>query len=192
MIMVGSKAPNFSAPAIVGGKVATITLSEVKSRFKVLFFYPLDFTFVCPTELHALADKQSEFLARDTELIAISVDSVFSHLTWLNTPRHKGGIEGFSHPLVADLTKSIARSYGVLNEEAGIAWRGTFILDANQIIQHASVNNLPLGRNVDEILRLVDAITHVDTHGEVCPMNWTPAKPSMKPTSQGLAEYFAQ
>ena len=156
----------------------------------LLFFYPLDFTFVCPTELHAFQEKLGEFEKRGAQIIGCSVDSTFSHLAWVNTPKTKGGIEGVTYPLVADLNKNIARDYQVLNEEAGIAFRGLFLMDKDHIIRHQLVNDLPLGRSVDEALRLLDALIFHEENGEVCPANWQKGKKSMKPTQEGIATYF--
>lgn len=190
MIKIGSKAPAFTCEAVADKKMTTISLDGLKGKYKILFFYPLDFTFVCPTELHALQDHIEEFKKRDVEVMAVSVDSAYSHLAWLNTPKVKGGIEGVTYPLLADITKSLAKEYGVLSEDAGVALRGTFLLDKDDIIQYAAINNLPLGRNIPELVRIVDALKHVETAGEVCPANWTEGKKAMKADQKGLAEYF--
>ena len=190
MFKVGHPAPHFTCEAVIDNAITKVSLSDLGNTFKLLFFYPLDFTFVCPTELHALQEKLAEFTKRNTQVLAISVDSAYSHLSWLNTPKTAGGIQGISYPLLSDLSKNIARDYGVLNEEAGVALRAVFLIDKNNIIQHATINNLSLGRNIDEYIRLVDALNHVQTHGEVCPAGWSEGKPAMKATQAGLRSYF--
>lgn len=190
MSLVGKKAPSFHAKAIINGSVSELNLADLAGRYIVLFFYPLDFTFVCPTELHAFQEKLAEFESRNAQVVGCSIDSWFSHLAWLNTPKSKGGIEGVSYPLVSDIHKSIARSYEVLKEEDGIAYRGLFLVDQNGIIRHQLINDLPIGRSVDEALRVLDALIFHEKHGEVCPANWKSGSKSMKPTEQGLAEYF--
>ena len=189
--LVTKKAPDFTAKAVVKGEVKeNFTLSSYEgNKYVVLFFYPLDFTFVCPTELHAFQAKLSQFAAKDVQVIAVSTDSHFSHLAWLRTPKSEGGIEGVEYPLVADFTKSISRDYGVLLD-SGVALRGLFLIDKSGVVQHALVNNLPLGRNVDEALRLVDALQFHEKHGEVCPANWHEGDKSMKPNQDGLKNYF--
>ena len=188
--LVGNTAPAWSADALVNGEFKTLSSADYKGKWKVLYFYPLDFTFVCPTEMHALQAKLDEFRKRDVEVMGISIDSVYSHLSWLATPKNKGGIAGVSYTLISDITKNIAREYGVLNEDAGVALRGVFLIDKNNVIQYASIHNLSLGRNVHEILRVIDALAHVEENGTVCPANWVPGEKSMKPTTDGLAEYF--
>ncbi len=191
-VLVGKSAPDFKATAVKGSEMINdFTLSQYKGKkYVVLFFYPLDFTFVCPTELHAFNSKLPEFEKRNTEVIAVSVDSQFSHAAWLRTPIAEGGIEGVKYPLVSDLNKTIANDYGVLVEGAGIAYRGLFLIDKDGIVRHQVVNDLPLGRNVDEALRMVDALQFHEENGEVCPANWSPGKNAMKPTQDGLEEYF--
>ncbi|MCP5503917.1 MAG: peroxiredoxin [Chlamydiales bacterium] len=189
--LIGNKAPNFKANAVANGQInENFSLDLFDGKYILLFFYPLDFTFVCPTELHAFQEKLGEFEKRGAQIIGCSVDSTFSHLAWVNTPKTKGGIEGVTYPLVADLNKNIARDYQVLNEEAGIAFRGLFLMDKDHIIRHQLVNDLPLGRSVDEALRLLDALIFHEENGEVCPANWQKGKKSMKPTQEGLATYF--
>jgi peroxiredoxin (alkyl hydroperoxide reductase subunit C) len=190
--LVGKKAPYFEAEAAIGpNEFKKLSLNDFKGRNLCLFFYPLDFTFVCPTELHAFSDKIEEFKKRNCEVVACSVDSKFSHAAWLKTPRDQGGIENVKYPILADMHKTIARSYGTLFEEEGIAFRGLFIIDKNQTVQHALVNNLPLGRNVDEALRVIDALQHFEENGEVCPANWTKGKTAMKATNEGLKNWFS-
>jgi len=192
-VLVGRQAPDFSATAVQGDKViAQFRLSDLKGKYVVLFFYPLDFTFVCPTELHAFSDKLSEFKQRNVEVVAVSVDSPYSHLAWLRTPRLKGGIEGVEYPIVSDLTKAIARDYDVLVEGKGIAYRGLFLIDKAGVVKHQVVNDLPLGRSVEEALRVVDALQFVEQHGEVCPANWKKGDKAMKPDQKGLEQFFGK
>ena len=190
-VLVNKQAPEFSAQAVVNGQFQTVNLSDYKGKkYVVLFFYPMDFTFVCPTELHAFQDKLAEFKKRDVEVIGASVDSHFSHFAWVTTPKSQGGIQGVEYPLLADITKSIARDYDVLLEEDGVALRGLFLIDKEGVVQHQVVNNLPLGRNVDEVLRMVDALQFFEKNGEVCPANWKAGDESMVPDSDGLKKYF--
>lgn len=191
-VLVGKAAPDFKADAVINGsEFSQISLSDYKSKkYVVLFFYPLDFTFVCPTELHAFQEKLSEFQKLETEVIGVSVDSKFSHFAWLNTAKAQGGIQGVKYPLVADLNKNISKAYDVEVENVGIAYRGLFLIDKNGIVQHQVVNNLPLGRNIDEALRMVKALQFFEKNGEVCPANWNEGSKSMKPTNDGLKEFF--
>jgi alkyl hydroperoxide reductase subunit AhpC len=186
---VTQPAPDFSADGVVNGEFKKISLADYKGKKVVLFFYPLDFTFVCPTEILAFADSIEQFKKRNTEVIAVSVDSKFSHLAWANTPREEGGIKGVNFPLVADLNKTISRDYGVLLEGAGIALRGLFIINKDGILKHMTINHNDLGRNVEEVLRVVDAVEYSETNGEVCPANWKTGQKAMKPNSQSLKEY---
>ncbi len=192
-VLVGKQAPDFTAAAVVNGceMVENFSLSEYRGRDVVLFFYPLDFTFVCPTELHAFQARLSEFHKRGVEVIAVSVDSQFSHFAWLQTDMKCGGIKGVTYPVVADLNKSIAADYDVLVEGAGIAYRGLFLIDKQGVVRHQVVNDLPLGRSVDEALRMVDAVQFFEKYGEVCPANWSEGQRGMKPDQQGLVEYFS-
>lgn len=155
----------------------------------VLFFYPLDFTFVCPSELIALNNRIGEFSHRSTKIISISVDSHFSHLAWKNTPSSKGGIDNVQFPMVSDINKNISRMYNVLNED-GVAMRGTFLIDENFILRHMLINDLPLGRNIDETLRTIDALDYHTAHGDVCPAGWTKGKEAMKPSIKGVSDYL--
>ncbi|MEI8033072.1 MAG: peroxiredoxin [Chlorobiaceae bacterium] len=193
-VLVGRKAPDFDAAAVVKGSqfADSVKLSDFKGKYVVLFFYPLDFTFVCPTELHAFQEKLAEFQKRNVELIGCSVDSKFSHFAWLNTPKSKGGIQGVTYTLLSDLNKSITRDYDVEVEGAGIALRGLFLIDKTGVVRHQVVNDLPLGRNVDEVLRLVDALQFTEEYGEVCPANWNKGDKTMKPTDEGLKEFFSE
>ncbi|TXT35379.1 MAG: peroxiredoxin (alkyl hydroperoxide reductase subunit C) [Planctomycetota bacterium] len=190
--LVQKTAPDFTATALDGGKFRPITMSEYRGKYVLLFFYPLDFTFVCPTEITAFSDKADEFAKRGCQVIGASVDSHYTHLAWTNVPRDKGGLGEIKYPLVADLTKSIARDYGVLIEGAGIALRGLFLIDKSGVVRHALVNDLPLGRSVDEALRMLDALQFFETNGEVCPANWKPGSASMKPDPKGSQEYFSK
>lgn len=189
--LVGSPAPQFKCKAVVeGNRFEEVSLQDFSGKYVLLFFYPLDFTFVCPTELHAFQARLADFHARGAEVVGCSVDSHFSHLAWLETPRSLGGIEGISYPLLSDLDKSISRHFHVLNEKEGIAYRGLFLIDREGIVRHQVVNDFPLGRNVDEALRMLDALVAFEARGEVCPANWTPGKKTLKPTAEGLADYF--
>lgn len=190
--LVGKKAPEFKAKAVVDGRIVDdFSLSHYHGKHVVFFFYPLDFTFVCPTELHAFQDKLHEFEKRNAKVVGCSVDSCYSHHAWINTPKNRGGIQGVEYPLVSDLNKSIATNYGVLIPQDGIAYRGLFLIDTAGTVRHQVVNDLPLGRSVEETLRILDALIYFEQHGEVCPANWQVGKKSMKPTHDGLATYFS-
>jgi peroxiredoxin 2/4 len=192
MSLVTKMAPDFKATAVMpDGTFKELHLSERKGKYVILFFYPLDFTFVCPSEIIAFDNKVEEFRARDCELMGISVDSEFVHLAWRETSRSNGGIGAVNFPLIADLTKNIAREYGVLTGES-VALRGLFLIDREGIVRHEVVNDLPLGRSVDEALRVLDALQFCEKHGEVCPANWRPGDDGMKPTARGVAEYLAK
>ena len=192
-VLVGKKAPDFKAVAVQGNHVNdNFTIEQFKGKYVVLFFYPLDFTFVCPTELHAFGAKLPEFHKRNTEVVAVSVDSHFSHLAWLATPKAKGGIEGIGYPIVSDINKNISKDYDVLVEGRGIAYRGLFLIDKEGVVRHQVVNDLPLGRSVDEALRMVDALQFFEANGEVCPANWHKGDKAMKPNQKGLEEFFAK
>lgn len=192
-IKVTSPAPQFSAKAVVNGDIAAkdIKLSDYTNAGKwvVLFFYPLDFTFVCPTEIIAFSESAPKFAELNTQLLGVSVDSVYSHLAWVKAARAKGGLGGCNFPLIADLDKKIGSDYGVLLPD-GIALRGLFLIDPNGTIRHSTVNDLPVGRNVDEILRLIQAFQFVEKHGEVCPANWRQGEATMKPDPEKSLEYF--
>lgn len=209
-VLVGKPAPDFTATAVVNGGEfeENFTLSQFKGKYVVLYFYPLDFTFVCPTEILAFQEKLAEFEKRNTQVIGVSVDSHFSHWAWLNTPKNKGGIEGVTYPLVSDLAKTISSNYDVLAGEyeygedengdlvltfSGVpqAYRGLFLIDKAGIVRHQLVNDMPLGRNIDEAIRMVDALQHVEEKGEVCPANWSEGKDAMVATSDGVANYLS-
>lgn len=191
--LVTQEAPDFTAEAVLPDNTfGQIKLSALKGKYVVLFFYPLDFTFVCPSEILAFNKRIADFKNKNCEVIGISVDSKFTHLAWKNTPVDNGGIGEIKYPLVQDLNKAIAKSYGILLNEA-VALRGLFLIDTKGIVRHAVVNDLPLGRSVNEALRMVDALQFVETHGDqVCPANWKEGEDAMKPTAQGVASYLAK
>ncbi|CAO3591677.1 unnamed protein product [Absidia cylindrospora] len=184
-------APQWTAPAVVDGEFKDVPLSDYKGKYVVFFWYPMDFTFVCPTEIIAFSDRIKEFEALDCAVIGASTDSEFSHLAWINTPRKEGGLGDMKIPLVADKTKSIAKSYGVLLENAGIALRGLFIIDPKGVLRQITINDLPVGRSVDETLRLVQAFKFTDEHGEVCPAGWNQGDKTIKPSVKDSKEYFS-
>ncbi len=175
------------------GEFRNVSLDEYKGKYVVLFFYPLDFTFVCPTEILAFSDRVEEFQKLGAEVVGASIDSKYSHLAWLNTPRAEGGIAGVKIPLLADVTKAVARDYGVLIEDgadAGVALRGLFVIDPEGKLRHSTINDLPIGRSVDEALRVIQALRFHAEHGEVCPADWKPGKDSMKEDPKGSKAYF--
>ena len=206
--LIGKKAPGFTANAVLNGNQITegFSLEQfVGKKEVVFFFYPLDFTFVCPTELIAFQDKLEEFEKRNVAVVGCSVDSEFSHFAWLNTERNKGGIKGVTYPLVADLSKTIAENFGVLasdydyDEEgnaistgAPVAYRGLFLIDKNGVVRHSVINDLPLGRSVDEAIRMVDALQHFEEFGEVCPANWNKGEKAMEATQESVSEYLSK
>lgn len=187
--LVQKKAPEFSGQAVISREFKEINLSDYKGKYTVLVFYPLDFTFVCPTELTAFSDRIDDFKKLDAEVIGISVDSHYTHLAWIDTPRKEGGLGELRYPLLSDLDKNIATDFGVL-AEGGVALRGTFIIDREGVVKSCIVNDLNVGRNVDEILRLIQAFQFSEEHGEVCPANWTPGEKSMVPDPEKSKEYF--
>lgn len=204
--LVGKKAPDFNATAVKGSQfIENFTLSQFEGKkYVVLFFYPMDFTFVCPTELHAFQAKLAEFEKRDVQLIGCSVDSQFSHFAWLSQDRKEGGIKGVEYPIVADFSKVISQNFGVLageedyDEEGNlifegnpVAYRGLFLIDKEGIVRHMLVNDLPLGRNVDEVLRMVDALKHYEEYGEVCPANWNDGQEAIKESHDSVANYLS-
>ena len=191
-LRVGQQAPDFTATAVVDQEFKEVTLSQYRGKYVVLFFYPLDFTFVCPTEITAFSDRYADFSSKNTEVLGVSVDSQFSHLAWIQTPRNQGGLGDINYPLVADLKKEIATEYNVLDDAEGVALRGLFIIDPDGVIMHSTINNLPVGRNVDETLRVLQAFQYVQSNpDEVCPANWTPGEKTMKPDPKGSKEYFS-
>ena len=188
--LVAKPAPDFTAQAVMpDGSFKEIKLSEYKGKYVILFFYPLDFTFVCPTEIIAFSEKMDEFKKRNTEVLGVSIDSHFSHLAWRNTDRKEGGLGDIAYPLVADLNKKITYDYGVMHE-AGIAFRGLFLIDKDGVVQHQLINNLPLGRNNDEDMRMVEAIQFHEKNGEVSPAIWSEGYDVMKADPKGSKEYF--
>ena len=192
-VLVGKKAPDFTANAVLGNnEIKEVTLSKlIKGKYAVLFFYPLDFTFVCPSELLAFDHRLKEFTKRGVEVIGVSIDSQFTHLAWKNTAVEDGGIGRVGYPLVADVKHEICRAYDVEFEPAGVAFRGSFLIDQAGVVRHQVVNDLPLGRNVDEMLRMVDALQFTEKHGEVCPAGWTPGREGMQASPEGVAKYLA-
>ncbi|WP_415905411.1 peroxiredoxin [Neptuniibacter sp. QD48_55] len=193
-VLVGKQAPDFTAPAVLGNGeiVDAFTLSEAtKGKKAVVFFYPLDFTFVCPSELLAFDHRIEEFKKRNVEVIGVSIDSHFSHNAWRNTPVNEGGIGAVNYTLVADMTHSICQSYDV-ESEGGVAFRGSFLIDEDGLVRHQVVNDLPLGRNVDEMLRMVDALAFHQEHGEVCPAGWNQGDKGMDASPEGVAKYLSE
>jgi len=206
--LVGKKAPSFIAKAVVNGSEIDENFSLEQflgKKYVVFFFYPLDYTFVCPTELIAFQDQLEEFEKRNTAVVGCSVDSEFSHWAWLQTEQNNGGIKGVKYPIVADLSKTISENFGVLAGDyeydengivffngAPVAYRGLFLIDKEGIIRHAVINDLSLGRNVNEAIRMVDALQHFEKHGEVCPANWVKGQDAMKPTQEGVADYLSK
>ncbi len=192
-VLVGKKAPDFTTAAVMPNNEINEKFNlhtYLNGKIGVLFFYPLDFTFVCPSEIIAFDNRLKEFKDRGVEVIGVSVDSKFSHLAWKNTEVNKGGIGQIQYPLVADLTKSISRDYDVLMCDA-VALRGTFLIDQDGIVRHQVVNDLPLGRSIEEALRMVDSLQFFQTHGEVCPAGWNKGKQGMKADAKGVADYLA-
>lgn len=193
-VLVGKKAPDFTASTVLGDNKIDEQFNLTKyldGKLGVLFFYPLDFTFVCPSEIIAFDNKLEEFNSRDVKVIGVSVDSHFTHLAWKNTAINDGGIGQIKYPLVADLTKQIAKDYDVLTGDS-VSLRGTFLIDQEGIVRHQVINDLPLGRNIDEAIRMVDSLKFHQEHGEVCPANWKTGKDAMKDTQEGVASYLAK
>ncbi|CAD5224886.1 unnamed protein product [Bursaphelenchus xylophilus] len=187
---IGQPAPEFTADAVVDGDFKTVSLRDYRGKYVVLFFYPLDFTFVCPTEIIAFSEAADQFRQLGVELLAASCDTKFSHLAWINQPRKHGGLGEMKIPVIADPNHRISRDYGVLIEEAGIAFRGLFIIDGNGILRQVTINDLPVGRSVEETLRLIQAFQYTDKHGEVCPAGWQPGHDTIKPDVKKSHEYF--
>jgi peroxiredoxin 2/4 len=190
--LVTKEAPDFTAQAVMpDNSFAELKLSSYRGRYVLLFFYPLDFTFVCPSEIIAFDAALAKFEQKNTQVLGCSVDSHFTHLAWKNTPRSQGGIGQIKYPLVSDLTKQISRGYGVLLD-GGVALRGLFLIDKAGVIRHALINDLPIGRSVDEAIRVLDALQFHEEHGDVCPANWHAGEDAMKPTAAGVASYLAK
>ena len=192
-VLVGKQAPDFTATAVLGNnEIKDITLSSfTKGKYTLMFFYPLDFTFVCPSELIAFDHRLEEFKKRNVEVIGVSIDSQFTHLAWKNTPVEKGGIGQVGYPLVADIKHEICQAYDV-EAAPGVAFRGSFLIDKNGVVRHQVVNDLPLGRNIDEMLRMVDALQFTEENGEVCPAGWNKGKKGMTASTEGVAKYLAE
>ncbi|MDD5033244.1 MAG: peroxiredoxin [Methylococcaceae bacterium] len=194
-VLVGKKAPDFKAAAVLGDGtiVDSYELStETKGKYVAIVFYPLDFTFVCPTELIALDHRVEELKKRGVEVLAVSVDSQFTHNAWRNTPIDKGGIGPVQYTLIADVSHAIVKAYDVEVEGGAVAYRGTFLIDTQGVVRHQVVNDLPLGRNFDELVRIVDALQFVEEHGEVCPAGWNKGQGGFKPNAEGVASYLSQ
>lgn len=193
-VLVRKMAPDFTAAAVMAdGSINNSFnfMQHIGGKYSLLFFYPLDFTFVCPSELIAFHNRINEFTSRNVEVVGVSIDSEFVHSAWRNTAINKGGIGSVAYPLVADKTHEICRNYGVQFEEAGVALRANFLIDKDGIVRHQVVNDLPLGRNIDEALRMIDALQFTEAHGEVCPAGWNKNQQGMKPSSAGVADYLA-
>lgn len=189
---IGQPAPDFKKESVVNGEFKQVALSDYKGKYVLLFFYPLDFTFVCPTEIIAFSDRVDEFRKIGCEVLAASTDSHFSHFAWINTPRKQGGLGEMKIPMLADTNHQMSKDYGVLKADEGIAYRGLFIIDGAGILRQITINDLPVGRDVDEALRLVQAFKYTDEHGEVCPANWKPGKDTIKPGVKASKEYFGK
>jgi peroxiredoxin (alkyl hydroperoxide reductase subunit C) len=190
-VLIAREAPDFTAPAVMpSGEIKEqFKLSDLRGKYVVLFFWPLDFTFVCPTEIIAHDRRLAQFKERNVEVVGVSIDSQFTHFAWRNTPVNDGGIGPVQFPMVADITHAITQAYGVEHPD-GVALRASFLIDRDGIVQHQVVNNLPLGRNVDEMLRMVDALQFTEAHGEVCPAGWHKGDEGMQPTAKGVASYL--
>lgn len=193
MPFVTSPAPQFDAKAVVGDEIVDMTWDQIHGgKWLTLFFYPLDFTFVCPTEIIAFSEAADKFKEIGANIAAVSVDSPFTHLAWTQTDRKEGGLGKINFPVISDLNKKIAKKYDVLLKDAGVALRGLFIIDPKGTVRHATINDLPVGRNVDEALRVIKAFQYVEEHGEVCPANWNEGGDTMKPDPVGSKEYFSK
>ena len=193
-VLVGKAAPDFTAATVLGNNSIEENFnlkSHIKGKYAVIFFYPLDFTFVCPSELIAFDHRLAEFKNRGVEVIGVSIDSHFTHLAWKNTAVNNGGIGQVAYPLVADIKHEICKAYDV-EAEGGVAYRGSFLIDKNGVVRHQVVNDLPLGRNIDEMLRMIDALQFTEEHGEVCPAGWSKGKAGMKADTKGVADYLAK
>ncbi|CAF1232397.1 unnamed protein product [Adineta steineri] len=189
---ISKPAPSFEGLAVINGEVKEISLSDFKGKYLVLVFYPLDFTFVCPTEIIAFSDRIQEFKNINTEVVAISVDSQFTHLAWINTPREQGGLGKIQIPLLSDLTHQISKDYGVYLQDVGHAFRGLFIIDGQGVLRQITMNDLPVGRSTDETLRLLQAFQYTDKHGEVCPAGWHPGADTIIPNPDEKLKYFSR
>ncbi|OLY79086.1 Peroxiredoxin-2 [Smittium mucronatum] len=190
VLIPNSEAPQFTAQAVINGEFKDVSLSDYKGKYVILFFYPNDFTFVCPTEIIAFSDAVEQFTSRKTAVLGCSCDSTFSHLQWIKQARNDGGLGSLNIPLISDFTKSIARSYQILDEATGSPFRGLYLIDPNQKIRCMMINDNPVGRSVEEALRLVDALQFTDIHGEVCPINWHKGDATIKPSVDASKEFF--
>lgn len=190
--IIGQQAPGFTAEAVVDDEIKKISLSDYAGKNKILVFYPADFSFICPTELFAFQEKIEEFNKRNAVILAASVDQVYTHQKWLEIPRSQGGVQGISYPLISDVKKEISRAYGALNEEHGNTFRGVFIIDKNNIVQAAIIYNDSIGRDINEVLRVLDAVLFTQEHGQVCPANWAKGQDGMTATQNGLKDYLKE
>jgi peroxiredoxin (alkyl hydroperoxide reductase subunit C) len=189
-VLIGQAAPEFTAQAVVGGVIKPISLQDFEGKYKLLFFYPADFSYVCPTELFALQDNLKEFEKRHVAVLGVSVDSVHTHSAWLSRPKSDGGIEGITYPIIADITKEISRQYQVLDEQNGIALRGVVLLDRDNRVQALQLYNTDIGRSISEILRIIDALQFTEENGQVCPANWQPGDHGIDATPQGIKDFW--
>jgi alkyl hydroperoxide reductase subunit AhpC len=187
---VTKEAPDFTAKAVVNEWFEDVTLSQYRGKYVCLFFYPLDFTFVCPTEIIAFSEKAAEFEKRNCQVLGCSIDSHYTHLAWIKTPRIDGGLGPIKYPLISDLTKQISKDYGVLLDDNSVALRGLFMIDTKGVVRHMLINDLQLGRSTDEALRVLDGLHFIEKHGELCPANWRPGSMTMKADPRGSKEYF--
>ncbi|CAH8542700.1 unnamed protein product [Heterobilharzia americana] len=192
MLLPNHPAPDFKGQAVIGSEFRTISLNEYRGQYVLLLFYPLDFTFVCPTELIAFSERAADFKTRGCQVIACSTDSVYAHLAWTKLDRKSGGLGKMNIPMLSDTNLRISRAYGVLDEEEGHAFRGLFLIDREGILRHITVNDRPVGRSVDEAIRVLDAFIFFEKHGEVCPANWKPNSATMKPDPVGALSYFSK
>lgn len=190
MICIGKKAPDFACKAVVDGAEKTISLHDFPNQYKLIFFYPKDFTFVCPTELHALQEHMNEFKKRGVALLAVSTDNLDTHCKWLETPKEQGGIQGITFPLLADVNKDISREYGVLDEKEGIALRGFFLVDKDNIVQAATIYNRNVGRSMTEMLRMIDAFQYTEQNGDLCPADWQSGEQGIKADKKSVSDYL--
>jgi peroxiredoxin (alkyl hydroperoxide reductase subunit C) len=193
-VLVGRQAPDFTAAAVLGDGTITdsFKLSELRGKYAVLFFWPLDFTFVCPSEIIAHDNRRSAFEERDVQLVGVSIDSQFTHFAWRNTPVDKGGIGEVGFPMVADVQHEICRAYGIEHPQDGVAFRASFLIDKEGLVRHQTVNDLPLGRNVDDMIRVIDALQFHEKNGEVCPAGWQKGQEGMKADADGVADYLSK
>ncbi|CAH0564354.1 unnamed protein product [Brassicogethes aeneus] len=188
--LLNQLAPGFKGPAVINDSFENISITDYRGQYLILIFYPMDFTFVCPTEIIAFSERADQFKSIKTSIVGISTDSEFTHLAWTNTPRQQGGVDKLNFPLLSDKSMKISRDYGVLDEDTGVAYRGLFIIDPKGMLRQVTINDLSVGRSVDEALRLVQAIQFTDEHGDVCPVNWVPGKSAITPTVIGSQKFL--